>query len=81
MKDIWLICNVLEIYKKIKYPDFQAMTCIYRFSIYAFCICHSINHIVCYYFKIVDIISNHCGNHIVTIYQPIVTFSVLLFIF
>ena len=31
MKDIQIICNVLEIYKKIKYPDFQAMTlvCIY----------------------------------------------------
>ena len=26
MKDIRIICNVLEIYKKIKYPDFQAMT-------------------------------------------------------
>ena len=25
MKDIRIICNVLEI-KKIKYPDFQAMT-------------------------------------------------------
>ena len=25
MKDIWFICNVLE-NKKIKYPDFQAMT-------------------------------------------------------
>ena len=27
MKDIRIICNVLEI-KKIKYPDFQAMTVI-----------------------------------------------------
>ena len=26
MKDIRFICNVLEIQKKIKYPDFQAMT-------------------------------------------------------
>ena len=26
MKDIQIICNVLEIYKRIKYPDFQAMT-------------------------------------------------------
>ena len=26
MKDIRIICNVLEIYKRIKYPDFQAMT-------------------------------------------------------
>ena len=26
MKDIQIICNVLEILKKIKYPDFQAMT-------------------------------------------------------
>ena len=26
MKDIRIICTVLEIYKKIKYSDFQAMT-------------------------------------------------------
>ena len=32
MKDIRFICNVLEIYKKIKYPDFQAMT--YPFPAY-----------------------------------------------
>ena len=28
MKDIRIISNVLEILKKIKYPDFQAMTLI-----------------------------------------------------
>ena len=26
MKDIWIICNVFRNIKKIKYPDFQAMT-------------------------------------------------------